>query len=382
MRDVPHVLLDCTAIPAHRGGVGRYVEGLLRGLEPSQVKLTLATQTRDRDAFAQIVPWANIHSLPPRFIRRPLRIAWEQFSLPGLARRLGADLIHSPHYTFPIRWHGGRVVTIHDATFFSDPQVHRPLKRMFFRLWTRLSWHHADAVITPSAATAGEVERFIGKPAAHVEVALHGVNSGRFRKPTVTQMAAFRREIGLASDATWFAFLGTIEPRKNVVALLDAYRSLREEFGPAVPQLLLSGGRGWDREAIARLDSLGDDSGVRELGYLPVEHLPALLGGSVAVLYPTSGEGFGLPVLEAMACGAAVITSDRLAIPEVGGDAVIYTQLDPGSIARAMGDLLNDDTERNRLRALAFSRSGLFTWRAAANSHVDAYLMSVERLPR
>lgn len=377
MTDVPHVLLDCTAIPAHRGGVGRYVEGLLRGFEPSQVRLTLAAQARDRDALAELVPWAHIHSLPPRFTSRPLRIAWEQFSLPGLARRLGADLIHSPHYTFPMLWRGGRVVTIHDATFFSDPGSHRPLKRMFFRTWTRLSWRHADAVITPSAATAGEVERFIGKPVAHVEVALHGVNSGRFHKPTPTQVSTFRREVGLAPDATWFAFLGTIEPRKNVVALLDAYRSLRSDLGADAPQLLLSGGRGWDKEALSRLDALGDDSGVRELGYLPLEHLPALLGGSIAVLYPTSGEGFGLPVLEAMACGAAVITTDRLAIPEVGGDAVVYTQADPSAISSAMRDLLGDVAKRDRLRELAFSRAALFTWSATARSHVDAYLASV-----
>lgn len=377
MIDVPHVLLDCTAIPAHRGGVGRYVEGLLRGFESSQVRLTLATQARDRDAFVELVPWANIHSLPPRFTRRPLRIAWEQFSMPGFARRLGVDIIHSPHYTYPLLWRGGRVVTIHDATFFSDPGMHRPLKRLFFRTWTKLSWHHADAVITPSAATAGEVERFIGKPVAHVEVALHGVDSGRFHKPTPTQLTTFRRELGLTPDATWFAFLGTIEPRKNVVALLDAYRSLRDELGDAAPQLLLSGGRGWDKEALARLDALGDDSGVRKFGYLPLEHLPALLGGSIAVLYPSSGEGFGLPVLEAMACGAAVITTDRLAIPEVGGDAVVYAQVDPPSIAAAMRDLLHDGAKRDRLRELAFARAALFTWHATASSHVDAYLSSV-----
>jgi len=360
-------------MPANHGGVGRYVYGILRGFDPDQLDLWLAVQRRDADRFARIAPWATIITVPPAFSSRPLRLVWEQVGLPFVAWRSNVDVIHSPHYTFPIAWRRRRVVTLHDATFFSDPEVHRLLKRRFFRSWIRRAWRLADAVVTPSSATAGEVERFLGAPAAIVEVALLGVNAHRFHPPTSAQLHDFRTEWKIGADATWFAFLGTIEPRKNLVALLDAYAGLRDELGPDCPKLLISGGRGWDTAALARLDALPEDSGVIELGYLPVESLPALLGGAVAVMYPSLGEGFGLPVLEAMACGAAVITSNRLALPEVGGNAVVYTDVDASSIAAAMREIHRDVPERVRVRALAIGRAALFTWTATATAHVRAY---------
>ena len=375
----PRVLLDCTAIPANHGGVARYVDGLLCGFEPRSFELTLAVQERDRAEFTAIVPWARVHALPPRFAYRPLRFLWEQLGLPLLALRVRANVVHSPHYTFPLLWRRGNVVTVHDATFFSDPSAHRPLKRFFFRAWVRAAWRTADVVVTPSSATAGEVERFVGAPCALIEVALLGVNSDRFHRPSIGELAAFRERVGLPDDATWFAFLGTIEPRKNLSALLDAYATLRADLGDTAPRLLVSGGRGWDKAGLAKLDALGPDSGVQALGYLPMAQLPALLGGSVAVMYPSLGEGFGLPVLEAMASGAAVITSNRLAIPEVGGNAVAYTEVDAASIAQAMRDLHLDPAEQQRLQELAVARSAIFTWQATAVAHVQAYRAAMRR---
>jgi glycosyltransferase involved in cell wall biosynthesis len=369
----PRVLIDCTAIPRDRAGVGRYIEGLIGALSADQVVLTLVVQRRDRRALAELAPWARTHAIAPWFIPRPLRFIWEQTGLPALAQKLGVDVIHSPHYTFPLSWQGARVVTVHDATFFSDPAAHTPLKRLFFRRWTRAAWRRADVVITPSAATSSEVERYIGAPKARVEVAHLGVDSARFHEPSAEQLQEFRNGLGLPSGQCWFAFLGTIEPRKNVVMLLDAYRDLRDELGADAPVLLISGGRGWDAEAVARLRTLPADSGVRELGYLPMKDLPALLGGAVAVIYPSVGEGFGLPVLEAMASGAAVITTDRLAIPEVGGDAVLYTAVTAAAIAQSMRDLYTDKVQNDRLRHLALVRASLFTWHATAAHHVAAY---------
>jgi glycosyltransferase involved in cell wall biosynthesis len=166
-----------------------------------------------------------------------------------------------------------------------------------------------------------------------------------------------------------------------VVALLDAYQAVREEFGDHAPELLISGGRGWDGRAAARLNSLPADSGVHELGYLPMTSLSALLGGAVAVAYPSIAEGFGLPVLEAMAAGAAVITTDRLAIPEVGGEAVLYAEPTPSALQSAMRLLLVDETENSRLRALAVTRASLFTWHATALRHVAAYALAAEARP-
>jgi glycosyltransferase involved in cell wall biosynthesis len=367
------VLLDCTAIPAHRGGVGRYIEGLLAGLSPDEVVLSLAVQRRDRRTLAALAPWAEVYAVPSLLRIRLLRLVWEQVSLPGLASRLGVEVVHSPHYTRPRGWTGGRVVTVHDATFFSHPETHRPLKRWFFRMWTKRSWRVADVVITPSIATGDEVTRFIGKPKGVLEVAYLGVDLSRFHPPTADEVESFRAATASLKSRRWFAFLGTIEPRKNVLALLEGYRLLREEFAEETPDLLISGGRGWDTHAVARLNALPSNSGVRELGYVPATSLAELLGGAVAVVYPSVGEGFGLPVLEAMASGAAVITTRRLAIPEVGGDAVLYIEPNAEEIRDALRELLTNPDENERLRALATLRASLFTWHATAKHHVTAY---------
>jgi glycosyltransferase involved in cell wall biosynthesis len=262
---------------------------------------------------------------------------------------------------------------VHDATFFSHPQTHGGVKRCFFRSWTRRAWKRADVVVTPTASTGSEVSRYAGSPHARLEIAYLGVDLTRFHQPTSAELVSFRQDRLDDSDRPWFAFLGTIEPRKNLVPLLDAYSALRAELGEQTPDLLISGNRGWDSDAVARLNSLPANSGVRELGYLPIASLPALLGGAIAVIYPSVGEGFGLPVLEAMATGAAIITTNRLAIPEVGADAVCYATPDESGLLRAMRMLLNDDEENARLRTLALARATLFTWHSTAAHHVTAY---------
>lgn len=368
-----HVLIDCTAIPAIRAGVGRYIEGLLGGLSPDQVILSLVVQRRDHKALAKIAPWAGITSISPLLQVRVLRLIWEQTSLPQLARALGVDVVHSPHYTYPRGWRGGRVVTLHDATFFSHPETHEGVKRYFFRSWIRRSWRDSDVVVTPSAASASELTRFLGAPRAKLEVAYLGVDLNRFHPPTHDEVRTFRSGLVPRLGRSWFAFLGTIEPRKNVVALLEGYQQLRNELGESTPELVVSGGRGWDRAALARLDSLGSDSGVRFLGYLPMARLSALLGGAIAVVYPSVGEGFGLPVLEAMASGAAVITTKRLAIPEVGGDAVVYVEPTAADIRDALRDAIQDPSAGEQLKARAVRRASLFTWHATAARHLAAY---------
>lgn len=367
------VLLDCTAIPVNRAGVARYLEGLIAGLDNvGGVDLHLAVQERDADSLHTLAPDATVHAIPARFTGRGLRLLWEQFGLPRLARSTGADVVHSPHYTFPVLRRGPRVVTVHDATFFSDPEVHGTLKRYFFRFWIRAAWRSRGSVIADSHATAAEVERFVGPARASVSVAHLGVDLERFQPPSPEAIAAFRDAHAVAGD--WFAFLGTIEPRKNVGALLDAYETVRASLGDAAPPLLISGGRGWDTEALARLDALTPESGVHVLGYLPLEELPALLGGATAVMYPSFGEGFGLPVLEAMACGATVITTDKLAIPEVGGEAVEYAGTDAPSIAAAMLASLASPARREELSTHALARAATFSWDATARAHVAAYV--------
>jgi glycosyltransferase involved in cell wall biosynthesis len=197
-----------------------------------------------------------------------------------------------------------------------------------------------------------------------------------FAPPTPQAIDEVRAAIGLKPDQPWIAFLGTIEPRKNIPVLIAAHAALREE-DPQTPVLVLSGARGWDEAANAALDRNADlPPDVRpviEAGYLPLELLSAFLGGSELVVYPSLGEGFGLPVLEAMSTGAAVLTTRRLSIPEVGGDAVDYAEPDVRSLATRMRALLDDPDRRARLAAAGLARSARFTWSECAAVYTRAF---------
>jgi glycosyltransferase involved in cell wall biosynthesis len=265
------------------------------------------------------------------------------------------------------------VVTLHDATFFSDPDRHGRLKRLFFSYWTRRALRDARTeCVVPSAATAAELRHHVPGVRSRVRVALHGVDLTTFRVPRESEAADLRESIGLPPGARWITFLGTIEPRKNLAILLQAHQDLRR-VDPSTPDLLVAGGRGWDHAALSLLDGLTPTEGVHALGYVPVEALPALLGGSEIVAYPSSAEGFGLPVLEAMATGACVLTTRSTAIPEVGGDAVAYAEPTRHALGEALRSLLADAPRRESLGAAGRERAETFTWSRTATEHTAAY---------
>jgi glycosyltransferase involved in cell wall biosynthesis len=360
------VAVDATAVPADRGGVGRYVDELLPALAAEGADLVVICQERDAGHYAELVPDAELRTAPAAIARRPVRLAWEQVGLPHLARRAGADVLHCPHYTMPLAARLPVVTTLHDATFFSHPEVHLPVKRHFFRTWTRVSLARARRCLTPSGATRDELVRLVGADAARVDVAHLGVDPARFHVPSAEERAAAREHLGI--DGPYLAFLGTLEPRKNLPALVRAWSTLDDP-----PDLVLAGGRGWDDDVDRVAAEVPAGHRLHRPGYLPLELLAGFLGEAQLVVYPSLGEGFGLPVLEAMACGAPVLTTRLLAIPEIGGDAVAYTGTDPGSIAADLRALLADPARRASLAAAGLERAAGFDWRSCARAHLAAY---------
>lgn len=366
-------MIDATAVPAARGGVGRYVDALIEALDADGARLAIACQPRDAEPFARLAPGAEI---VPRHavVTRPSRLLWEQSGLPRLVKALGVDVVHSPHYTLPLACPAASVVTVHDATFFTDPQVHSPVKARFFRAWTRIALRRADRCVVPSQATLAELSAVVGVGGVdldRIDVVPHGIDSGSFHPPTPEEVEGVRDRLAIGGQG-YVAFLGSPEPRKNVPALIDGF--VRAVAGrPDPPALVMAGSRGWDPGIEAALAAVPAQVRVIRAGYLPLESLAGFLGGAEVVVYPSLGEGFGLPVLEAMACGACVLTTRRLAMPEVGGDAVAYCGVGAGEIGAALGRLLSDPGRRDALGFAAHRRSKEFSWGSSATAHREAY---------
>lgn len=368
----PRVLIDATAVPADRGGVGRYVDSLVYALDSDGASITVVCQPRDVELYGRLAPNSRIVPTSDSNATRTARLTWEQTTLPRLVRRLGVDVLHSPHYTTPLANPAASVVTLHDATFFTDAVLHHSIKARFFRAWTRTALVRASLCVVPSAATAAELARVAGADQSRLEIIQHGVDSDRFHLPTHEEISSARRMVGLGPDTPYVAFLGALEPRKNVPALIRGFATAcRGRTDP--PALVLAGQPGWDRQVERALDDVPHRLRVIRAGYLPFETLAGFLGGAALVAYPSLGEGFGLPVLEAMACGACVLTTRRLALPEVGGDAVAYCGVGAGDIAAALTELLDDPALRATLAAAAQRRAKEFSWLTSAEGHRAAY---------
>ena len=372
----PRVLVDATAVPADRGGVGRYVDGLIPALARAGADLAVVCQRADAERYSRMSDRIEVVAGPAAIAHRPARLAWEQTGLPLVAQQLAAEVVHSPHYTMPLRVGRPVVVTIHDVTFFTQPEQHTSVKGTFFRSATRTALRRATRVIVPSKATRDELVRVLDADPTMLDVAYHGVDPEVFHVPTDAEKARVAARLGLRGP--YIAFLGVLEPRKNVPNLIRGWvQAVHWRDEP--PALVLAGGSGWDDEVDAAIAEVPSHLRVVRPGYLRFADLPGYLGGATVVSFPSHGEGFGLPVLEAMACGAAVLTTHRLSLPEVGGDAVAYTEPGATDIAAALTALLDDGARRATLGQAALARAREFTWAASAEAHLACYQRAVSQ---
>ncbi|GAA2424276.1 glycosyltransferase family 1 protein [Actinomadura vinacea] len=347
----PRILLDATAVPADRGALGRYVDGLLRALHELGADLAVACRLADEERYGALAPRARI--------------------VQDAAAQVGADVIHLPASTIPL--HAGRptVVTIHDVTPFAEPETHDPVRTAYVRSATQAAVRGATRLIAPSRATRDELVRLLEADPAAIDVARHGVDHEVFHRPAEDEVKRVSERLGL-DGRPYVAYLGALEPRKNVPNLIRGWVRACSHY-PDAPALVLAGSGGWDDEVDAALATVPLELRVVRPGYLPSAELPGFFGGALAVVLPSKGEGFGLPVLEAMACGAPVLTTRRGPLPEVGGDAVAYTEPDPSSIAAALEELIEDPERRTVLADAAYARSQGFGWTASAEAHLAAF---------
>ena len=350
-------------------GVHQYIYHLLRYLPTEcQVTALLGPQSSLPDENGQAVysrwPTAN----------PALRVAWEQLAQPWALRRVQPDLLHSPAFVTPLLSSLPAVVTVHDLSFVRFPHLFRPANRLYLRTMTRLAVYRARQVIAVSNHAADETARLLGVARDRVQTVYHGIDP-RFHPYPQETVDEFRAARHL--PPRFLLYLGTLEPRKNLVRLVEAFAALRE---PGI-KLILAGAKGWYYETLfARVEQLELQDKVLFPGYVPPDELPLWYNGATAFVFPSLYEGFGMPVLEAQACGTPVITSDSSALPEAAGDgALLVDPEDVKAITAALHRILTDADLRATLRQRGLAHAARFTWQRTAAETVAVYRQALSR---
>jgi glycosyltransferase involved in cell wall biosynthesis len=298
----------------------------------------------------------------------------EGFVLPFLARRAGLDVFHGTKQTLPRGVPGARVVTVHDLAPMILPGTFPSGAGAWLRRTTAAAVRRAHVVIAVSGTTARDVRNLLGAPADRVVVVPNGVDARFFATPSAASVADVRRRLGLPDR--YLACIGTIQPRKNVDVVLDAVETLAAR-GRDVPVLAVGGRIGWMSDAVVARAKASPH--VRWLGEVADADLVPLLAGADVFVSPSSYEGFGLAVAEAMAAGTAVVGGAGSSLDEVVGDAgLLVPPRDAGAVAEALDALLSDDARRRRLAAAGRERCSRFTWESAARRTRDVYLRAME----
>jgi len=360
----PRVAVDLRALVPVPTGIGVYTRSLLLELARRGTMRYLGLAHRPPRGADELVAAGVVVEDQPA----PLGVLWQQLRLPRRLARGDVDLLWSPLFTIPFRCPVPAVVTVPDLTALLMPETHNWKVRWSLLPFLRPSLEAARGVVAISQATADDVAFHFPQCADKIEVVYPGIDP-EFRPGEPAAIAATRRDLG-APDG-YLLYAGTLEPRKNLGVLLDAWERLDGELR-GVPPLLLAGPYGWgSRDLVARIERLAPR--VRALGHLPRARLVATFQAATAFVYPSLYEGFGLPPAEALACGLPVIVSDRSSLPEVVGDAGLAVPPRAEEIAAALATVLEKPARAAEMSRLALAQAAKFTWENAASGMESAF---------
>jgi glycosyltransferase involved in cell wall biosynthesis len=371
--DVMRIAFDGTTLRPGRTGVGYYTEHLLHHLAEEGPEHQLSVLSNCGIDTTRPLP-PSVRVTVSRW--RAPRMLWMQTMAPRMLRQCQADVAHFTNGMVPIASPVPTVVTIHDMSLTMYPRYH-PVRRVLLnRPLVDLAARRADAIITVSQSAKRDITRLYGVDAERVHV-VHEAAAPCFRRIVApAELARVRERYRL--PARFILYVGTIEPRKNLPQLIEGF-ARRRRSGDLPHQLVCVGPYGWlSRQIEGQIEGLNVGGAIHFPGYVPFEDLPALYTLAEMFVFPSLYEGFGLPVIEAMACGAPVITGYVSALAEIAGGAVEHVgRLDAEALGDAMVSLARSRDRREQLSILGLHRARAFSWNRAARETLNVYRQTV-----
>jgi glycosyltransferase involved in cell wall biosynthesis/ubiquinone/menaquinone biosynthesis C-methylase UbiE len=369
------IAIDVSLAVGESAGVGSYTRGLLEGLANIDAENEYILYS-----YLDFPPSPQPTFAPrPNFAFRMLRLEaehweriWSRADLPPQEALGAVDVLHSPFFNAPREHHGALVVTIHDVSFLLQPQFHTEANRLHCLQGTLNAALYADRIIAVSMRTKQDLMDYFAIPEEHICVIHEAPRKVYSPERNVEVIRSTLERLGIFHN--FILFVGSLEPRKNLKTLLQAYaRYVKRHAGQE--WLVVAGGKGWLNDDLSQVVAeLGIAERVKFLGYVQEIDLRVLYSAAKLFVYPSIYEGFGLPPLEAMACGAPVITSNTSALPEVVGDAALL--IDPHNsdeLCQAMQRVLCDNDLRLRMRREGLTRAQLFSWERTAEETLAVY---------
>jgi len=359
--------IDARIVHYARGGISNYVLRLIGALAALDADTDFCVLHSRKDR-APLSPGPNFHSVA---CWTPCHHRLERWALGVEAARLGLDLLHSPDFIPPAFGYRRSVITVHDLNFIYYPQFLTAGSHRYYNRQIEWAVRRADHILADSHATKSDLVSLLDVEPEKVTV-VHLAADPAFRPLPEAEARQVAAQYGL--EPGYLLCVGTLEPRKNIPGLLEAYRSLLDAQVTDAP-LVLVGGKGWlYDEVFERVERLHLTGQVRFLHTVPDADLPGLYNAAGVLTTPSFYEGFGLPALEAMACGTPVVVADRASLPEVVGEAgLLVNPDDPEDIARALARVLTEESLRGRMRELGLAQAARFTWEETARRTLAVY---------
>lgn len=362
--------IDIQAGVAQRAGVGRYTQSLVRALAPlagaDELRLFYFDFRRQGEPLS--VPGARLH--PVRWCPgRLAQLAWKHLNWPPFDALAGpADVYHFPNFIIPPLRRGRTVVTIHDMSFERFPDMAEERNLRYLRSRIHRTAARADVILTDSQFSAREIVELLRVPRERVVAVPLGV-AEHFRPASDEEIAAWRTHSGLRRP--YLLLVSTLEPRKNIPLLVEVFERLEDFDG----ELVLAGALGWKTDAILqRIRHSPRVERIRLLNYVEDRWLPALYSAASAFVFPSFYEGFGLPPLEAMACGTPVVCAPAGSLPEILGDAPLWVSgYDPDAWTESVRRVLREESLRAELRERGRRQAARFRWEETARQTWSVY---------